>query len=97
MNSPSLSPWLLLSLSQNIFSPSVLVLLLTYGDFILFKRVFPQYLMLDRVSVKAVMITVNSLIPNGTTAFHLPCLFSSWLQNPFTLIFKVEKCSTGWG
>lgn len=80
-----------------MFSTSALVLFLTYGYFILATGVFPQYLMLDKVSVKAVMMTVNRLIPSVIIVFHLPGLFSSWFQNSFALIFKVEKCSSGWG
>ena len=53
--------------------------------------------MLDRVSVKAIMTTVNRLVPGAIVVFPLPGLFSSWFQNSFALIFKVEKMFFGLG
>lgn len=53
--------------------------------------------MLDKVSVKAIMTTVNRLVPSVIIVFYLPGLFSSWFQNSFALIFKEEKCSSGGG
>lgn len=33
-------------------------------------RIFPEYLMLVRASVRAIMITVNRLIPDAIVVFH---------------------------